>query len=220
MSSKRAIAPPWKKQLAKEPLKQKRKRFPSRRIFLTNVDYIWTMDLLDIHQFSRQNKNFRYILVMLDIFSGFAWARPLEGETGVGVAAAIQNIIETSGRKPYKIWNDKGKEFYNISVGRVFENYNIILYSTHNEPKASIAERFIRTLRGKIESNLILTKNTVWYDVLPESLQEYNQSKHRSIGMSPEEALKPENYVKVSSCLYLNEIRTMKNHYVLEIKLA
>ena len=69
---KRATAPTWKKELTKELLKPKRKRFPRRRIFSPNVDHIWTMDLLDIHQLSRQNKNYKYILVVLDIFSRFA----------------------------------------------------------------------------------------------------------------------------------------------------
>ena len=197
-----STVPAWKKQLAKELLKPKRIRFPRRRIFSSNVDSIWTMDLLDIHRFSRQNKNFRFILVMLDIFSRFAWARPLKDKTGGEVSTAIQDIITSSGRKPDRIWSDKGTEFYNAAVGRLLERNNIKLYSTHNEPKASIAERFIRTLRGKIESSFIVRQNTVWYDVLPELLREYNHSRHRSIGMSPEDALKPENYTKVSNNLY------------------
>ena len=200
---KRATAPAWKKQLTKELLKPKRKRFPRRRIFSPNVDSIWTMDLLDIHQFSRQNKNFRYILVVLDIFSRFAWARPLKDKTGVSVEKALQDIFTTSTRKPNKIWSDRGTEFYNAIVARLLERTGgIRLYSTHNEPKASIAERFIRTLRGKIESNFILTQSTVWYDILPELIREYNHSRHRSIGVSPADAMKPENYTKVFDRLY------------------
>ena len=161
------------------------------------------MDLLDIHQLSRQNKNFRFILVVLDIFSRFAWARPLKDKTGTRVANALQDIITTAGdRKPKKIWSDRGTEFYNANVDRLLERNAIELYSTHNEPKASIAERFIRTLRGKIESNFILTQSTVWYDILPELIREYNHSYHRSIGMSPEDATKPENYTKVFDRLY------------------
>lgn len=198
----RAAAPAWKKQLTRELLKAKRKRFPRRRIFSPNVDWIWTMDLLDIHQLSRQNKNFRFILVVLDIFSRLAWARPLKDKTGVNVAKALQDIITTAGRKPKKIWSDRGTEFYNATVTRLLERNTIKLYSTHNEPKASIAERFIRTLRDKIESNFILTQSTVWYDILPELIREYNNSYHRSIGMSPEDATKPENYSKVFDHLY------------------
>ena len=64
------------------------------------VNSIWTMDFLDIHQFARQNMNLRYILVVLDIFSRFAWARPLKDKSGVGVAKALEDIITTSDSKP------------------------------------------------------------------------------------------------------------------------
>ena len=199
---KRVNAPAWKKQLSRELLKPKQKVFPRRRIFSPNVDNIWTMDLLDLQKLSRVNRNFKYILVVLDVFSRFAWARPLKSKGGECVKTALQNIIETSERKPHKVWSDNGSEFYNSKVGELFKRYDIKLYSTHNEPKATIAERFIRTLRGKIESNFILTQTTVWFDILPELLREYNQSYHRSIGMSPEDATKPENYVKVFKRLY------------------
>ena len=198
----RAEAPAWKKQLTRELLKPKRKRFSRRRVIASNVDWIWTMDLLDIHQLARQNRNFRYILVVLDIFSRFAWARPLKDKTGSSVASALQDIITSAGRQPKKIWSDRGTEFYNATVNRLLNRDGIELYSTHNEPKASIAERFIRTLRSKIESNFILSQTTVWYDILPELMREYNNSYHRSIGMTPNDATKPENFSKVFKRLY------------------
>ena len=89
-----------------------------------------------------------------------------------------------------------------MNVQEVLKRYNIKLYSTYNEPKSAIAERFIRTLRGKIESNFILTQSTVWYDILPELIHEYNTSYHRSICMSPVDVIKPENYQKVYDALY------------------
>ena len=207
---KRINAPEWKKQLTRELLKTKRNRFPRRRIFSPNVDYIWTMDLLDIHQYSHLNKGFNYILVVLDIFSRFAWARPLKSKSGNYVKDALQDIIETSRRKPFRIWSDRGTEFYNAVVGRFLATNQIKLYSTNNEPKASIAERFIRTLRTKIESNFILTQTTVWYDVLPELLREYNQSYHRGIGMAPVEASNPENFLNVFNQLYPKQIADMR----------
>ena len=189
-----------KKQLAKELLKTKRRRFAHRKVFATNVDSIWTADLLDIHQYARQNKGYKFILVVLDIFSRYARARPLKDKTGSNVASALQEIMTQT--RPDKIWSDRGTEFYNTTVVNLLKSNKIELYSTHNEPKAAIAERFIRTLREKIESNFILTQSTVWYDILPELIREYNHSYHRSIGMSPEDARKPENYSKVFDRLY------------------
>ena len=63
----RVYTPEWKKQLTRELLKPKRNIFPRRRILSPNVDFIWIMDLLDTQKLSRVNKNFKYILVVLDI---------------------------------------------------------------------------------------------------------------------------------------------------------
>ena len=72
----RRNAPAWKKQLTKELLKPKLKRFPRRKVFSPSVDAIWAGDLLDIHQYARVNKNYTFILVLIDVFSKYAWARP------------------------------------------------------------------------------------------------------------------------------------------------
>ena len=192
---RRIEAPQWKKQLAKELLRPKRNRFNRRHIYSPSIDDTWTADLADFEKFKRVNRGYRYILVVLDTFSRYAWARPLKQKTGAEVANAFEDIFQKSGRRCKKLFCDRGTEFYNVNLRRVLEatNGGIQLYSTNNEPKASIAERFIRTLRGKIESNYILTQSTVWYDILPRLIHEYNTTRHRTIKMTPEKASKPEN---------------------------
>ena len=192
----------WKKALAKELLKPKLKRFPRRRVFSPNVDRIWTMDLMVVEKYSKQNKNYKYIIVVLDLFSRFAWARPLKTKTGLEVSQALKDIFTKSDRKPTRIWSDDGTEFFNAHVQKLLRDNNIMLYSTFNEPKAAIAERFIRTLRRKMEIHYIVTQSTVWYKDLQSMIDEYNSDVHRSIGMSPNEAIKPENFTRVFSAQY------------------
>ena len=160
------------------------------------------MDLMVVDKYSKQNKNYNYILVILDIFSRFAMAYPLQRKTGEEVTAALKHIFTKSGRNPTRIWSDDGKEFFNSKVQGLLHKYGITLYSSFNEPKASIAERFIRTLRRKMETHYIITQSTVWYKALQNMIDEYNSEFHRSIGMSPNEALKPENYAKVYEMQY------------------
>ena len=204
---KRQNAPQWKLQLTQELLKPKRNRFKRRSVYSSGVDSIWTADLMDVHRYARQNKGYKYILVCLDVFSRYAWARPLKTKTGIEVAEALKDIFK-GGRTPDKLWTDRGTEFWNKNVkyelhGQAFNNASvqrllhknkIELYSTHNEPKATIAERFIRTLRNKIESNYILTQSTVWYDILPHLIEEYNKTYHHTIKMTPEQACEPEKF--------------------------
>ena len=220
---RRTDAPQWKKKLAKELLRRKFNRFPRRGVYTKNVDEIWTADLMDMQRFSRVNRGFKYILVVLDVFSRFAWARPLKTKTGKEMAAALREIFQ-QGRIPAKLWTDKGTEFWNKNVryvlhGPTFHNKdvsgmlkanNVELYSTNNEPKAMISERFIRTLRGKIESNYIITHSTVWYDILPFLIHEYNTTRHRSIGMTPTDACKPVNFSRVYKSQFKKKALTRK----------
>ena len=60
-------------------------------------------------------------------------------------------IIKQSNRKPNKIWVDQGGEFYNNAFKKWFSDNDIIMYSTYNEGKPVVAERFIRTLNDTVQ---------------------------------------------------------------------
>ena len=74
----------------------------------------------------------------------------MKDKRGIIITNAFQKILEESIRKPNKIWVDKGSEFYNSSMKSWLEKIDIEIYSTHNERKLAVAERFIRTLKNKI----------------------------------------------------------------------
>ena len=112
----RRNAPAWKKQLIKELLKPKLKRFPRRRVFSPSVDAIWGADLLDIHQYASVNNRYAFILVLIDVFSKYAWARPLKNKTGSSVSRALEEVFNSSKRCRYRLWTDRGTEFYNQNV--------------------------------------------------------------------------------------------------------
>ena len=56
----------------------------------------------------------------------------------------------SEGRKPNKIWVDQGSKFYNKSFTAFLKINNTEMYSTYNEGKSVVAERFIRTLKNKV----------------------------------------------------------------------
>ena len=99
-----------------------------------------------MQKYSKTNKHYKYLLVVIDIFSKYLWVKPLKNKTGVEVTNAFREIVKT-GRKPQKLWTDKGVEYKN----RIFKNYlkeeDIELYHTENEEKSCIAERVNRTLK-------------------------------------------------------------------------
>ena len=113
---------------------------------------------------SNFNKESRFLLCVVDIFSKYAWVVPLKDKKGITITNAFQKILKESNRKPNKIWVDKGSEFYNNSFKKCLKDNDIEMYSTHNEGKSVVAERFIRTLKAKIYKYLTSVSKTVYID--------------------------------------------------------
>ena len=61
------------------------------------------------------------------------------------------------------------------------------MYSTYNEDKSIVAERFIRTLKNKLYKHMTATGGNVYYDVLDDIVNEYNNTKHNTIKMKPKD---------------------------------
>ena len=98
---------------------------------------------------SKYNKEIKYLVCQIDLFSKYAWVVPIKDKKGTSIVNAFQKII-SEGRKPNKIWVDQGSEFYNKSFKDFLKINNIEMHSTYNEGKSVVAERFIRTLKDKV----------------------------------------------------------------------
>ena len=82
---------------------------------------------------------------------------------GTSIVNAFKKILIDSNRKPNKIWVDQGSEFYNKSF-KGFLKINIIeMYSTYNEGKSVVAERFIRTFKNKIFKHMTAISKNVCF---------------------------------------------------------
>ena len=78
-------------------------------------EHIWGADLTNMQSISKSNKEFRFLLCAINIFSKYAWVVPLKDKKCLTIVNAFQSILKDSNRKPNKIWVDKGSEFYNNS---------------------------------------------------------------------------------------------------------
>lgn len=181
--------------------RQARKRYPTRKYYVNNIDDQWQMDLADMIQLKRFNQGFRYILTCIDILSRYGWARPLKSKSGVEVAAAIEDILISSGRSPKRIQTDQGKEFYNAPVKRLLENHNIELFSVKSPFKSAMVERWNRTIKTKLWKYFTSENHYKWLDVLPKIIHAYNNSYHRVIKMKPKD-INEENSMLVWERLY------------------
>ena len=186
-----------------------RKRYPYRKYYVNTIDDQWQMDLADMNQIQRQNANHRYILTCIDILSRYAWARPLKTKQGSEVADAIEDIFETSGRKPKRVQTDQGKEFYNAPVKRLLARHDIELFSVKSPTKCALVERWNRTLKTKLWKYFTSRNTYKWLDVLPKIVHAYNHSKHRVIKTKPADVNK-ENAQIVWNRFYGNDARNRR----------
>ena len=122
------------------------RKFEKRKAHSSFIYNIWGVDLADIELISKFNKGIRFLLCVVDVFSKYAWAVPLKDKEHITITDAFQKILDDFNRKPKKIWGDKGKEFCDTSMKPWLKDSNIETYSTHNEGKFIVAERFIWTL--------------------------------------------------------------------------
>ena len=119
-----------------------------------------------------------FLVNMLGLF-------PLKHKKGISIVKVFQGILKQLDRKPNKIWVDKGSEFYNAYFKKWLRDNDIAMYSTHNEGKSVVAERFIRTLKSKIYKYMTSISKNVYIDKLDDIVDEYNNTYHTTIKMKP-----------------------------------
>ena len=178
----------WNEELADELHAPVRRKFKRRRVISYGVDDVWSCDLVEMQEWKKQNKGYRYMLNVIDVHSKYAWSIPLKDKTGKTVLDAFKQIVNSSGRKPDHIWVDEGKEFYNKQMDEWIKENNINRYSTHGEHKSAVVERFNRTLKTIMWKRFTAENTRNWIDMLDKLLLQYNNKKHSTIKMTPTEA--------------------------------
>ena len=161
------------------------RKFNKRKVYSQFKDNIWGVDLADMQSLSRKNKGIKYLLCAIDLYSKYSFVIPLKDKKGISIVNAFNKIIKQSNRKPNKIWVDQGGEFYNNVFEKWLSDNDINMYSTHNEEKSVVAERFIRKLKNKLYKHMTATGKNVYYDVLDDVVNKYNNTKYSTIKMKP-----------------------------------
>ena len=130
------------------------RKFNKRKVYSQFKDNMWGVDLADMQSLSRKNKGIKYLLCVIDLYSKYVFVIPLKDKKGISMVNAFNKIIKQSNRKPNKIWVDQGGEFYNNVFEKWLSDNDINMYSTYNEGKSVVAERFIRTLKNKLYKHM------------------------------------------------------------------
>lgn len=151
---------------------------------MVGINDTYQIDLVEMIPYASINRNFKYILTVIDIFSKYAWAVPIKTKTGKEVTSAMASIL-SAGNVPKNIHSDMGKEFFNVDFKSLMRQHSINHYTTFSTKKAAIVERFNRTLKSNMWRRLHLRGSYKWVDILNDLVYSYNRTKHRTIKMRP-----------------------------------
>lgn len=164
--------------------KPARQRFRRGQIYVSGLDAQWSADLVSLIALADQNNGYRYILTVVDVLSKYAWARPLKDKGNATVVKAFKSIF-AEGRQPQTLRTDRGTEFTGAGFKRFLKEVKVTPYLAEHPMKASVAERFNKTLQGRLWHYFTATNKQRYVDVLQDFMTSYNAKKHRTTGKTP-----------------------------------
>ena len=139
---------------------------------------------MEVQPLAKYNRGIRYLLTVLDVLPKYAWVQSLKAKTGVALAKAFNKILK-QGRQPNRLQTDRGTEFYNRTFQRWVKDRGMDHFSTEGDAKAAVVERFNRTLKERLYRYFTAANTLRLVDALPQLVQGYNATRHRSIEMAP-----------------------------------
>ena len=179
----------------------RRRGFPQRKYVTRGLNFQFQSDLVEMIPFERENNGYRYIMTTIDIFSRYGWAIPIKRKTGPEIVKALSKVFRE--RKPRLLQTDQGLEFENKVVRAYLAKQGVELFSVKSPYKASICERFNRSIKTRMYRVFTHRGSHRWIDIIQSLVDSYNASFHRTIGMAPKDVTK-ENETKLWQRLYAN----------------
>ena len=191
-------------------------RFKRRKVLARGIGYQYQADLIDYAPLKRDNGGTTFLLSVIDVFSRYAMLMPLKNKRGDTVCEGLEKIFRHMG-SPLKLQTDKGKEFYNKHVRNLLQRETVHHFSTEQDVKAQIVERFNRTVREIIKRYMTHKRSLRYIDIIPDFLARYNNRPHSSIYPYSPASVSVGNEKIVHELQYGDYLRERKNHHKFEM---
>ena len=148
---------------------------------------ILQLDLVDMSNLATSNKNYKYLLVAIDVYSRLGFVVPMKNKTSTSVNAALIEILDLT--EPNSITTDQGSEFINSDCKKLLTNRGIdITYVPVGSHLAlGTIDLYVRTLREKINKYMEMYNTTTYIDILPKIVENENLAYHSGIKKAPAE---------------------------------
>ena len=162
-----------------------RKNFKRRKTIVPGANFQMQADLIDFSLLKSYNNRYKYILMVIDVFSKKAFTTYLKSKSSSDMIQAFEQLMPEIG-KFQKLQTDMGRKFLNRPFQTWLKQHHMEHFHTQNfDTKASIAEQFICTLKEKLWRYFTYTNSQRYVEVLPALVESYNNTYHRSIRRAP-----------------------------------
>lgn len=193
-----------------------RKTFPRSKVIVNTIDSMWDGDLADVSNIASHNDGYKFLLVLIDIFSRYLFIVPLKNKHHQKIVDGLKLVFQKR-RKPNTLRTDKGSEFKNRWVKAFLKKEEIHAIYTQNETKANYAERVIRTMKNLMYRYFMKNRTYRFINILQDLVKSYNKRPHRSLGgnapanVNKENAdeIRLESYLSGKTKLDVNQSKTL-----------
>ena len=158
-----------------------RRRFKRARVFTGGIRDQYDIDLMDVTFHSKENDGVKYLLVVIDVFTRYAWISPLKNKTNASVLHAFKECFKHLGA-PRKVRTDSGKEFIAHNIQNYLKSLGVVHFVTQGESKSNYVERVIKTFRSLMHRFMKRKRSFRYLDSLESIVSNYNNTPHSSLG--------------------------------------
>ena len=160
------------------------RNFKRGKVIVEGIDDQFDADLASMSDYEKRNDGYKYLLVVIDIFSRYAWVEPMKNKNADTIVQAFEKIL-SEGRIPRKLRTDAATDFTSKKFQNLMKEKNINHFTTHNEKQANYVERLIKTLKNKIRRYMSEKRTERYIDVLKNLVTSYNNTWHSGIQSEP-----------------------------------
>ena len=187
-----------------------KRSFKRARVEVEGMNVQYDVDLADVSNISQYNDGFRFLLIVIDVFSRFLWIAPVKHKTGKEIMSAFKILVKRGMSIPKKIRSDKGLEFSNRWFKKWCKDNKIYFFTSQNETKANYAERVIKTLKTIMYRYFTKERTYRYINVLQKFVDSYNTTPHTSLNEITPRDVKKENEADLFAYMYLREKKSNK----------
>ena len=183
------------------------RRFKKNRVLSIHEYNMFDLDLADFSNIAKENDGYHFLLLAIDILSKKLYGVAIKNKATPEILRALKIIFSSLPKPVSKVRSDSGAEFTSKQAENYFKSLNIKHTIARNtETKANYVERVIRTIRGRLARFFTYNQTRRYIDNIQDFIYSYNNSFHRSIGMTPNQVNSKTEWI------------AFKNHYLLPLQ--